>query len=150
MIRRAVFPVQFTKQTKAVWGNSLLGKLLLLTILAGPVHTIACSAHAENAMQLSNKLGPELKMALQQESVESAGENLVALAQVSNGGLTDERRAQLKTIGVSLRGEAGDVATMTLPVSSIESLVAFDWVLYVEASRPLMPEANAPPPSAFE
>ncbi|MEJ2161674.1 MAG: hypothetical protein P8X53_14540 [Chromatiales bacterium] len=130
--------------------SEVLAVLLIATVAAGPIAAEHCTTTAEEIMEHIGKLGPELKLTL--EEVARGGEEapIAVLAQVQQG-LTDARRAELADIGAVLRSEAGDVVTMTLPVSAIASLAAFDWVVYVEASRPLSAEdEQAPPPSAFD
>lgn len=128
----------------------LIEVLVVLLIAAAPAAAEHYTTTAEEIMEHAGKLGPELKLILEEAARGSEEESIAVLAQVQQG-LTDARRARLAAIGAVLRSEAGDVVTMTMPVSAITSLVVFDWVVYVEASRPLAPEdEQAPPPSAFD
>ncbi len=130
--------------------SMVLAVLLMGTVAAGPAAADFSAATTEESMENVVKLGPELKLTLEEAARGGEEVPIAVLARIERG-LTDGRRAQLADIGAVVRSEAGDVVTMTLPVSAIASLIALDWVVYVEASRPLSPEdEQAPPPSAFD
>ena len=128
----------------------VLAVLLMATVAMGSAAAEHCATTTEEIMEHAGKLGPELKLTLEEAARGGEVEPIAVLARVQRG-LTDAHRAQLTEIGAVLRSEAGDVVTMTLPVSAIATLIALDWVVYLEASRPLSAEdEQAPPPSAFD
>ncbi len=101
-------------------------------------------------MEHRNKLGPGLKLALEETKPDQEVAPLAVLARVQSE-LTDNQRALLAGLGAELRSEAGDVLTLTVPVDVIAQLAAFNWVVYLEASRPLAPEEEQKPqPSGLE
>lgn len=124
---------------------------MLLVIVAVLSAINMRAANGEKVLENANKLGPELKQILQLENLSESAPPLTALVQIDAEGLEADRLSQLSDLGVSLRSVAGDVVTMTVPATAISSLVALDWIIYIEASRPLSPEeTDAPPPSATD
>jgi hypothetical protein len=131
-------------------GRAICPCMLALVMLAagvgvrdagpGPILVAEVVAREEASVPNGMKMGPDLKYALT-EAQDSLGDEprLTLLVRTRGPAVSEVVRA----VGAELRSQAGDIATVTLPASRVAELAAQDWVLQLELSRPLDPEAGA-------
>jgi hypothetical protein len=67
--------------------------------------------------------------------------SLDLLIRVDPAASAEETVAAIRDIGGRIRTQAGDVFSLSLPLSRIHALSQLDSVLYVEATEPLYPES---------
>jgi len=64
-------------------------------------------------------------------------DQFVNLFVIMNHELSIEEIEELRSIGCTIRSQAGNVITVNIQVGKIEQLIKFDFVKFVELSRPL-------------
>jgi len=59
-----------------------------------------------------------------------------------SGWLSPEIEAAIHDLGGQVRTEAGDILSISLPLSHVNDLAGLDTVVYIEAAQPLYPETS--------